>query len=85
MEHKYSTERIPIWRNDFEFLHKSSRVNKLPHFRYDYIVIDDNGLLYPDFNQLPKHYLDQIMEAQPHNDILGDYIYKYYKGNESST
>merc|ERR1712113_436860 len=36
MEHKYSNERSPIWRDDFEFLHKSSSYKGLPHFRYDY-------------------------------------------------
>ena len=79
MEHKYSNERIPIWRTDFEFLHKSARIKRLPHFRYDYIVIDDHGLVYPDFNQIPKYYLDKIMDAQPHNDVLSQYIYKYWK------
>eukprot|EP01084_Bolivina_argentea_P268948 456955_1 len=82
MEHMYSNERIPIWRSDFEFLHKSASYKGLPHFRYDYIVYDDNGLVYPNFNQIPKFYLDKIMDAQRQNDILSQYIYKYYKNNQ---
>ena len=80
MEHKYSNERSPIWRDDFEFLHKSASYTGLPHFRYDYIVYDDEGLLYPNFDQMPKYYMDKILEAQPHNDILGEYICKHSKG-----
>eukprot|EP01083_Nonionella_stella_P085205 236142_1 len=79
MEHTYSNERSPIWRDDFEFLHRSSAYQGLPHFRYDYIVYDDHGLLYPDFNQIPKHYVDKILEAQPHNDILIQYVNKHLK------
>merc|ERR1740116_168081 len=30
MEHKYSNERVPVWRDDFEFLHKSSNYFGLP-------------------------------------------------------
>merc|ERR1712048_148054 len=67
MEHKYSNERVPVWRSDFEFLHKSANYHGLPHFRYDYIVFDDNGLLYPNFDQMPEHYMRKIMDAQPHN------------------
>merc|ERR1712228_311010 len=79
MDHKYSNERSPIWRDDFEFLHKSASYHGLPHFRYDYIVYDDEGLLYPNFDQIPKKYMDKIMDAQPHNDILVEYIRKHSK------
>ena len=79
MTHKYSNEKEPVWRTDFEFLHKSASYKGLPHFRYDYVVYDDQGLLYPNFSQIPRHYLDKIMDAQPHNDILREYIYKHYK------
>ena len=65
-----------------EFLHKSSSINKLPLIQFDYIVYDDNGLLYPNFNQIPKYYLDKILQDQPHHTILSKYIQKLYKENK---